>query len=115
MNADQVFEILNHSLTSKDTTELMGIVTSVECFRSPTLGNDKIVVGNKAPEAFRTSLAKMMRSKDIPSLSISYKIGDDRNAVYVMAVKNKKTNATRALTIGLRGANLISFVETDAG
>ncbi|MGB6231522.1 MAG: hypothetical protein WBF53_15510 [Litorimonas sp.] len=114
MTADQILEIFNHGMTTKDTNELMGVATSLECFRSPTLSTPKIVTGEKAPEAFRKAISSMAKSRDSVAIEVDQKIGDDRNAVYLLNVKSGRNKSKRALTIGLRGSSLISFVETDA-
>jgi hypothetical protein len=113
MSPDQVFEIFNHTLSSKDSTEIMALATSIECFSSPTMGSNKIVIGDAAPEAFRTALTKFLKQKDMPKISVIFKGGDNRNAVYIVDVTAKKSKEKRALAIGIRGSNLVFFVEND--
>ena len=113
MNVNKIIEIFNHTLITGDCTQLLSIATPLQCFRSATLGCEDLIVGSESPSAFREAVISFIRMEKNAKLMIEQKIGDDRCAVYIIRVITGKTKSPkRALTIGLSGANLISFVET---
>jgi hypothetical protein len=106
-------EILNHSIVTKEITQLLGLSDKIECFKSDTIGNGKLYVGSEAPSAFRSGTKKLHDAKD-PSagMKITTKSGDNTNAVFVstLLVGYKKKETTFA--VGLKNNNLIYFVES---
>ncbi len=113
MNVDKIIEIFNHTLTTGECAQLLSIATPLQCFQSATLGCEDLIVGSESPRVFREAVISFSRMKKNARLMIDQKIGTDRYAVYIIRVITDKTESPkRALTIGLSGANLVSFVET---
>jgi hypothetical protein len=107
-------EILNHSIVTKDITQLLDLSDNIECFKSVTIGNGKLYIGSEAPSAFRSGAKKLHDVKD-PSagMEITNKSGNNTNAVFVASLLVDKKKKETTFAIGLKGNSLVYFVESE--
>jgi len=109
-----VYEIFNDFLAFKDPTQIMNLATHLEVFCSPTLSDGKIHTGDKAPAALREAIQRHVDSKKstVKLGKITARVGTDASAIFVSEVKGKGKAKTSAITISLRGEDMIGFMET---
>jgi len=108
-----VYEIFNDFLAFKDPTQIMNLATHLEVFASPTLSDGKVYIGDKAPQAFREAIQRHVDSKKstVKLGKIAARVGNDDSAIFVSEVKGKGKGKSSAISISLRGADMIGFME----
>lgn len=112
MTTSNVYEIFNDFLAFKDPTQILDLATHLEVFSSPSLSDGKVYTGDKAPEAFREAVRRHVDAKKSSlKLGKTSRVGDDQSAIFISEVKGKKNSKSSAISISLRGSEMIGFVE----
>ena len=84
MNANEAFEIVNDFIANKDGTQLNALVNDLEVFSSKALNSGHVVIGEKAPDAFRNAIVAYEKSKKKVDLNLVDKIGNDLGCIFIV-------------------------------
>lgn len=114
MHTQNVFEIFNHFLESRDATQVLGLADNVEVFGSTTFGDGRTYIGSTAPEKMRETLGVLQHAKTKVSIKVKHAFIEDNNAIFFLnIVKGKKTTGS-ILTVVVGDEKLRCFQETAA-
>lgn len=110
MNANEAFEVVNDFIANKDGTQLNTLVNDLEVFSSKVLNSGQVVIGNKAPDAFRRAIAAYEKSKKKIDLNFVDKIGNDLGSIFI--VHFGKPSKETLITIMMRGGKIVGYTES---
>ena len=114
MNSQDVFEIFNHFLKTKDSDQILSIANDVEVFGSTSFADGRSYIGESAPERFRETIAVLTNAKTSASLKVKHVILNDDNSVFFLNVSKGRKVSGSVLNIALKDGQLKCFHEAAA-
>ncbi len=112
MHTQNVFEIFNHFLESKDATQILGLADNVEVFGSTTFGDGKTHIGSTAPDKMRETIGILQHSKSKISIEVKQAFIEDNIATFFLNVLKGKKKSSSVLNIVVSNEKLRCFQET---
>ena len=111
MNTQNIFEIFNHFITSRDPNQLLALADDIEVFGSTTFGDGKTYFGENAPAKFRETISVARVSKPQITLDVKHAVVNDEHALFFMDILKGKKRTGSALDVVIRNGKLKCFHE----
>lgn len=112
MNSQNIFEIFNHFVTSRDPMQLLAMADEVEVFGSETFGDGKTYIGERAPEKFRETISVAKVSKPEIKLDVKHAVVNGEHGLFFLEIAQGRKTVTSALDVVLRDGKLKCFHES---
>lgn len=112
MNANKLIELFNDFLVTKNPSQLLPLVSNVECFRSDRLGDGNPIFGEAAPSGLRLLINDLVMSKTSYSLELLGRSGGDNYAIYHGNIISAKNKLPGYISIGVKDDKLSYFIDT---
>lgn len=111
MNSQNLFEIFNHFITSRDPIQLLAMADDVEVFGSSTFGDGKTYIGDKAPAKFRETISVAKVSKPAIKLDVTHAEINGEHGLFFLEIERGRKKLTSALDVVIRDGKLKCFHE----
>ncbi|NNE58706.1 MAG: hypothetical protein HKN36_11415 [Hellea sp.] len=111
MNSQNIFEIFNHFLETRDPSQLMELANDVEVFGSATFGDGRVYIGEKAPEKFRETISLTRVSKPNISVQIKHALVEGNHGIFFLNILKGRKTLGSALDVVISDGKLKCFHE----
>jgi len=112
MKSQNVFEIFNHFLETKDAVQLLTLSDNLEVFGSATFSDGRTYIGQSAPEKFREFVTLTQRTKQKMNAQVKHALTDDDRGVFFLNISKGKKTSGSALQVVIADGQLKCFHET---
>lgn len=114
MQASQLFEIFNHTMTTRDPAQILDLATDLQVYSSELVGNGRIFYGNEAPQAFRKNMRKFITKAGDIRFEVKQSAGDGNGVVIVTDIKRGLRVGNCIMQFGIEGGKWVSFIEKNS-
>lgn len=89
MDSQNLFEIFNHFVTSRDPVQLLSMADDVEVFGSSTFGDGKTYIGNRAPAKFRETISVAKVTKPTIKIDVKHAEVNGEHGLFFLEIEKR--------------------------